>query len=236
MQSLWLDRRGYLDQAGLASLLETAAAAYVLALLSPSVTPRGFGAIITAMSAHEADVTTLLERWNAGDVAAFEELVPIVYGELRKLSASYLRRESDAATLQPTALVHEVYLRLAGERRVRFENRRHFYGAAATIIRRLLVDHAREKHAEKRGGDREKVALDFASAIPVPRDVDLVALDQALEELSRFDPDKARIVELRYFAGLSIPETAEVLNTSPTSLKREWALARAWLYERLHSG
>ena len=178
-------------------------------------------------------ITTLLDRWGRGDRGVLEELLPIVYDELRRLAASYLRRESADATLQPTALVHEVYLRLVDQRRIEFHNRSHFFGAAAQIIRRILVDRAREKRAAKRGGNADRVAVEDALALAVPSDLDMIALDTALSDLGRFDPQKARVVELRYFVGLSIPETAEVLGLSPTTIKREWSIARAWLYERL---
>src|SRR5262249_24568067 len=159
----------------------------------------------------------------------FQQLIPIVYDELRRIAGGYLRRESDAGTIQPTALVHEVYLRLAEQKRVDFRNRAHFFGAAAQIIRRLLLDHARQKGALKRGGDKERVTLEDQLEIPIPNDVNVVALDEALTALETFDPGKARLVELRYFAGLSIPETAELLDSSPTTVKREWTIARAWL-------
>lgn len=185
------------------------------------------------MADPEPSVTALLEQWSHGDRGALEALLPVVYDELRRLAASYLRREAPANTLQPTALVHEVYLHLMDQRRIEFHNRSHFFGAAAQIIRRLLEERAREKHSAKRGGDVERVALEDALSIGVPPDVDMIALDGALSDLGGFDPQKARVVELRYFAGLSIPETAEVLGLSPTTIKREWSIARAWLYERL---
>jgi len=178
-------------------------------------------------------ITVLLDRWGRGDREALEELLPIVYDELRRLAAGYLRRESPDSTLQPTALVHEVYLRLVYQRRIEFHNRSHFFGAAAQIIRRVLVDRAREKQAAKRGGNADRVALDDALAVSVPVDIDMIALDTALSDLSGFDAQKAKVVELRYFVGLSIPETAEILGLSPTTIKREWSIARAWLYERL---
>jgi RNA polymerase sigma factor (TIGR02999 family) len=173
----------------------------------------------------------LLERWSHGDRGALEALLPIIYDELRRLAASYLRGKPD--TLPPTALVHEVYLQLAEQHRIEFHNRSHFFGAAAQIIRRILVDRAREKGAAKRGGGAARVELEDALACSMPRDLDVVALDLALTELATFDSEKARLVELRYFAGLSIPETAEALGVSPMTIKREWAIARAWLYERL---
>jgi len=179
-------------------------------------------------------VTTLLEQWSRGDRAALDQLLPIIYNELRRLAASYLRGQR-SGTMQPTALVHEVYLQLADQHRVEFHNRSHFFGAAAQIIRRILVDRAREKGAAKRGGDAERVALEDALAISMPRDLDVLALDLALSELASFDAQKARVVELRYFAGLSIPETAEAIGVSPMTIKREWAIARAWLYDRLNT-
>jgi RNA polymerase sigma factor (TIGR02999 family) len=177
-------------------------------------------------------VTALLEQWGRGDNGALEQLLPIVYAELRRLAASYLRSQS-SGTLGPTALVHEVYLHLAEQHRIEFHNRSHFFGAAAQIIRRILVDRAREKGAAKRGGAAERVELEAELAVSLPRDIDMVALDIALTDLACFDPRKAKIVELRYFAGLSIPETAETLGVSPMTIKREWAIARAWLYDKL---
>src|SRR5215471_11338493 len=162
----------------------------------------------------------LLEQWSHGDRGALEALLPIIYDELRKLAASFLRGKPDG-TLQPTGLVHEVYLQLAGQRRIEFHNRSHFFGAAAQIIRRILVDRAREKGAAKRGGGAAPVELEEALAYSMPRDLDVIALDLALNDLATFDSEKARLVELRYFAGLSIPETAEALGVSPMTIKRE---------------
>jgi RNA polymerase sigma factor (TIGR02999 family) len=178
-------------------------------------------------------VTALLDKWGRGDREAFEELLPIVYDELRGLAASYLRREATDNTLQPTALVHEVYLRFLDQRRIEFHNRSHFFGAAAQIIRRILVDRAREKHSAKRGGNADRVLIEDTLALAIPPDLDMIALGTALSDLAGFDAQKARVVELRYFVGLSIPETAEVLSLSPTTIKREWSIARAWLYERI---
>lgn len=184
------------------------------------------------MGTPDPSVTLLLEQWSRGESGALERLLPIVYDELRRLSSSYLRGQG-SGTLQPTALVHEVYLQLVDQHHIEFHNRSHFFGAAAQIIRRILVDRAREKGAAKRGGGAVRVALEDALAVSMPRDVDVIALDMALAELSAFDAQKAKVVELRYFAGLSIPETAETLGVSPMTIKREWAIARAWLYERL---
>lgn len=180
-------------------------------------------------------VTELLEKWSRGDRDALEQLVPIVYDELRRLAAGYLRRESAGQTLQATALVHEIYLRLVEQERSEFHSRAHFYGAAAQIIRRILVDRAREKNAAKHGGQGQKGALEEALAVCVPADVDMIDLDRALLSLEEFDSKKARLVELRYFAGLSIPQTAELMGVSPRTVTREWATARAWLFDRLRN-
>jgi RNA polymerase sigma factor (TIGR02999 family) len=184
------------------------------------------------MSAGE--ITTLLEQWAMGDANAFRALMPIVYEELHGLADHYLRQERTGHTLQPTALVHEAYLRLAGIRDAQLENRAHFYGAAAKVMRRVLVDHARQRHAAKRGGPALEV-VPFDEAIDASVDVrfDLMALDEALNDLERTAPDKARVVELRYFGGLSVDETAEYMNVAPATVHRYWAFARAWLYRRL---
>jgi RNA polymerase sigma factor (TIGR02999 family) len=175
-------------------------------------------------------VTRLLMNWSEGDRNALEELTPLVYDELRKLARRYLRRERPDHSLQGTALVHEAYLRLIDQRDVHWQNRAHFYGIAAQLIRRILVDHARGQHAEKRGGNAIKLSLDDALASAgQQRDLDLVALDDALNTLAALDERQSRIVELRFFAGLSVEEAAEVLHISPATVKREWATARAFL-------
>ncbi len=153
----------------------------------------------------------------------------VVYAELRRLAHSYLRRERSGHTLQSTALVHEAYLRLIDQKNVTWQNRAHFFGIAAHMMRRILVDHARSRQASKRGTGITLLALDDAIAGSGPRDLNLVVLDQALESLARIDPQQSRIVELRFFAGLSIDDTAEVLKISPATVKREWAIAKAWL-------
>ena len=188
---------------------------------------------VTSMDDAAPSVTVLLEQWSHGDQGALDALLPVVYDELRKLAAGHLSRESSDYTLQPTALVHEVYLQLLDQRRVEFHDRAHFFGAVAQIIRRILIDRARAKLTSKRGGGAIRVELHDMLAAALPGDVDMIALDLALSELAGFDPQKAKLVELRYFAGLSIPETAEVLGLSPTTIKREWSIARAWLYDRL---
>jgi RNA polymerase sigma factor (TIGR02999 family) len=179
-------------------------------------------------------VTLLLERWARGDSEAFRALMPLVYEELRRLAGAYLSDERPSHTLQPTALVHEAYLRLSGIRELRLNNRSHFYGAAAQVMRRVLVDHARQRQALKRGGPTAPlVPLDEAIDSPIDMEIDFVDLDKALEALERIAPDKARVVELRFFGGLSVEETAEYLSIAPATVKRHWAFARAWLFQRL---
>ena len=180
------------------------------------------------------DITRLLARWSDGDEEAFRALVPLVYDELKRLAEHYLRDERRDHTLQPTALVHEAYMRLAGAREPALKNRTHFYGAAAQVMRRVLVDHARHRRALKRqvpGAD----PLWVGTALGQGEDtrVDLVALDEALSKLAAFAPDRATIVELRYFGGLSIDETAEYLGIGSATVKRRWDYARAWLYRAL---
>ena len=176
------------------------------------------------------NVTQLLIEISNGDREAVDLLLPVIYDELRKLAANYLRRERPDHTLQPTALVHEAYLRLVDQTRVNWQNRAHFFGIAAQIMRRLLVDHARRHNAEKRGQDFQKISLDENIDRAVDRSAELIALDDALKALAVFDPQKARIVELRYFGGLSIEETAELLGLTGTTIKRHWRFAKAWLH------
>ncbi len=179
------------------------------------------------------EVTRLLARWRAGDPGAREELVPLVYSELRRLAQRHLRRERRGHTLEPTALVHEVYLKLVDRDHPQWRDRIHFYAVAAQLMRRILVDHARERAAAKRGGGALKVSLDEARDQAEEKAADLVALDDALEELSRLDPRKGRIIELRYFGGLTIDETAEVLAVSAPTVVSETRLARAWLFRAM---
>jgi RNA polymerase sigma-70 factor (ECF subfamily) len=180
------------------------------------------------------EVTQLLFAWNAGDSSAVERLMPLVYTELRGIADRQFRRERVGHTLQPTAVVHEAYFRLVDQTRVTWKNRGHFFAIAAQAMRRILIDHARARAAEKRGGREERVTLDVGIASPEPADdVDLLALDEALVRLKELDEPQARIVELRFFGGLSIEETAEVLETSASSVKREFRSARAWLFHEL---
>jgi RNA polymerase sigma factor (TIGR02999 family) len=186
------------------------------------------------MSAPEPNVTRLLMDWSKGDQHALDELTPLVYGELKRLAGRYLRRERADHTLQSTALVHEAFLRLIDQRDVRWQNRAQFFGIAAQLIRRILVDHARSHHAQKRGGEAAKLSLDEAIRTPeLRKDVNLVALDDALDRLAEIDPQQGRIVELRFFGGLTIEETAEVLKISPATVKRDWTVAKAWLYREI---
>ena len=179
------------------------------------------------------DVTELLNRWSGGDSEAFNSLMPMVYDELHKLAAHYLRQERRDHTLQPTALVNEAYLRLSGLREMRLHNRTHFYGASAEVMRRVLVDHARRRNAIKRGGGEVPVSprVDLETSLDLR--LDFVALDRALERLARFAPEKARVVEVRYFGGLSVDEAAAFLHLSPATVKRHWRFARAWLATQL---
>ena len=180
------------------------------------------------------EVTVLLQRWAEGDRAAFETLLPIVYDELRRLARIHMSREQAGHTLQPTDLVHEAYMRLSGVREMQFNSRAHFFGAAAQVMRRVLVDHARKRQAKKRGGGAERVPglLDQVAG-PIATHLDLEALDEALNALERIAPEKAKVVELRYFGGLSVEETGEFLDLSPATVKRYWSFARAWLHQRL---
>jgi RNA polymerase sigma factor (TIGR02999 family) len=183
------------------------------------------------------DVTRLLRRWGDGDESALAALMPAVHDELRRLARSYMRRERDGHTLEPTALVHEAYLRLVDQREVRWASRGHFFALAAQAMRRVLVDHARAHAAAKRGGRAERVTLSgVAAATPEVSDVDILWLHEALEALAALDARQARVVELRHFAGLSVEEVADVLGISPATVKREWATARAWLAHRLKRG
>ena len=178
-------------------------------------------------------ITQLLARWNTGDDAAREELIPLLYQDLRQLARRALAGRGAHHTLQSTALVHEAYLRLAGRNRARWQNREHFFAVAATAMRHILVDHARRRQAGKRGGGQLTLTLDDSIAAPRQRALDLVALDDALTALGAFDRDQAQLVELRFFGGLSIEAVAKVMQVSPATVKREWATARSWLYAEL---
>jgi RNA polymerase sigma factor (TIGR02999 family) len=186
-------------------------------------------------SASSARVSKLLRNWGQGDQAAREALIPLVYDELRRLARRHLRRERPDHTLQSAALVNEAYLRLIRQDQPQWQNRAHFFGVAAQLMRHILVDHARHRAAAKRGAGAPRLALDPEVALPREREVNLVALDDALTQLAVLDPQQGRVVELRFFGGLSIEETAVVLGISPATVKREWATARAWLQREMKS-
>jgi RNA polymerase sigma factor (TIGR02999 family) len=178
-------------------------------------------------------ITERLSAWASGDAAALDDVIRAVYQELRRMAGHYLRMENPGNSLQPTALVHEAYMRLVDQTRVSWQNRSHFFGVAAQMMRRILVDHARTKHRDKRGGTATKLPLDEALDLSQARAGDLVALDDALESLAEIDERKSRVVELRFFGGLSVEETAEVLGVSPQTVLRDWKLAKAWLYQKI---
>ena len=179
------------------------------------------------------EVTQILERMSAGDEAAAEELMPAMYDELRRLAASYLRRERKDHTLQPTALVHEAYLRMIRGENVAWQNRAHFLACSARVMRNILVDHAVGRKRIKRGGDRQRVPLDAVVVAFEESAIDLVALHQGLDKLATFDEQKSRVVELRFFGGLTIQEAGEVLGISHATVEREWKVARAWLHREI---
>jgi RNA polymerase sigma factor (TIGR02999 family) len=176
-------------------------------------------------------ITRLLERWSEGHREALDQLIPVVYSELKRIASGYLQGERPGATLQVTALVHDTYLRLIDYREPNFKSRKHFYVVAAQVMRRILVDHARRRDAQKR-----RAALPPDSGRVVQPDVDVLGLDDALNRLAVNDPEKARLVELRYFAGLSVQEIANITGTSPATVKRQWAVTKAWLYRALSAG
>ena len=179
------------------------------------------------------EITRLLVDFSKGDRATLDELFPVVYDELRRLASNYLRRERNNHTLQPTALVHEAYMKLIDQREVDWQNRAHFFGIAAQMMRRILLKHAEKHNAEKRGGNFQKVNLDEAIVFFEKQNLDVLALDKALSQLAEFDEKQARIVELRFFGGLKNEEVAEVIGVSLATVKREWTIAKAWLMREL---
>src|SRR5499426_344053 len=189
---------------------------------------------IMTPTSHE--VTQLLLAWSEGDRQALDRLVPLVYAELRRLAKRYMRRERAGQTMQTTALIHEAYLRLIDADRVRLENRGHFFAAASRLMRQVLVDLAREHGSRKRGGAALQVSLDEAMVVSRQRDEGLLALDEALDALAQIDSRKSRMVELRFFGGLSVEETAETLGVSAETIHRDWRLAKSWLLRRLRGG
>ena len=181
----------------------------------------------------QTGVTELLVNWSNGDQEALNKLIPLVYDELHKLASRYLRRERPDHTLQTTALVHEAYLKLVDQREANWENRVQFFAVAAQLMRRILVDYARRHRASKRGGDVYKLSLEEALLPSKEKDAELLALDEALDRLAAIDSQQSRVVELRVFAGLSLEETAQALNISPRTVRREWSMAKAWLHRQI---
>ncbi len=189
----------------------------------------------SSMSKHPTEeITQLLLAWGKGDEGAFDRLMPLVYDEMRKIARRYMSRQRPDHTLQTTALVNEAYLRLIDSSKVQWQNRAHFYAISAQLMRRILVDFARARTNQKRGGGAQKVVLDEALTITSEPGADLIALDDALNELAKLDRRQSQIVELRYFGGLSEDETAEILDISARTVRRDWSLARAWLYRQLN--
>src|SRR6266516_1798089 len=185
------------------------------------------------MSSDSDKVNQLLVEWSAGDQQALEKLLPLIYNELRRLAHNFLYRERPGHTLQTTALVHEAYLKLIDQNDARWQNRAHFFAIAAQAMRRILIDSARKHAAAKRGGPQAELSLDEVADIALEPDINLLKLDEALNELAKIDSRQSRIVELRYFGGLTIEETAEVISVSPATVKREWMMARAWLHQEI---
>ena len=181
------------------------------------------------------DISTLLRAWSDGDQSALEGLTPIVYDELRRLAHRYMKRERPGHTLQTTALVNDAYMRLVEYKRMKWQNRAHFFAVSAQVMRRILVDHARS-HNVKRGAGVPHVSLEEVAVVGGDRPADLVALDDALNALARLDPRKVQIIEMRFFGGLSVEDTAEVLNVSPATVRRDWSIAKFWLYRELGGG
>lgn len=185
------------------------------------------------MPAIPQEITQLLMNWSQGDKAALDQLVPLVYPELRRLAKRHMRREAPGHTLETSALINEAYLKLVDQQNVEWQNRAHFFAVAAQVMRHILVDHARTRNYAKRGGGATKLPLDEATALTAQRAAELIALDDALKDLSALDPRRSQIIELRFFGGLSMEETAEVMNISPSTVQREWRAAKAWLHHTM---
>jgi len=188
---------------------------------------------LDAIDENSHEVTRLLQSWSHGNREALADLLPLVYDELRRLASSYMRFESPGHTLQATALVHEAYMKLIQQRDVTWKSRSHFFGIAAQMIRRILVDHIRSTRAQKRGSGFAALSLDDALGVTEKKNWEIIALDDALKTLAKVDPQQSRIVELRFFGGLSIEETAEIVGVSPATVKRDWVTAKAWLFREL---
>jgi RNA polymerase sigma-70 factor, ECF subfamily len=186
------------------------------------------------MSENRQEISFLLEEWSSGNQSALDQLMPIIYDELRRVAHAYMKRERAGHTLQTTALVNEAYLKLVNQERAQWHNRKHFFAVSAQLMRRILVDRARTKNYQKRGGGEQTVSLDKALTISADNQAaEIIALDEALKELSAFDERKSQVVELRYFGGLSVEETADVLKIAPVTVRRDWTAAKAWLYSRI---
>jgi RNA polymerase sigma factor (TIGR02999 family) len=184
------------------------------------------------------NVTGLLNEWQRGDTTALDRVTPLIYDELRRIAHRYMQRERTGHTLETTALVNEAYVRLIGQQKIEWQNRAHFFAVTAQVMRHILIDYARRRHYAKRGGEdyRQQVSLDDAALMSVERAAELVALNESLDELAKLDPRKGRVVELRYFGGLSLEETAEALGISLMTVRRDWRAAKAWLYRALRNG
>jgi RNA polymerase sigma factor (TIGR02999 family) len=187
------------------------------------------------MPAIPEEITQLLMNWSQGDKAALDQLVPLVYPELRRLAKRQMNRENPAHTLQTSALINEAYLKLVDQQNVQWQNRAHFFAVAAQVMRHILVDHARTRNYAKRGGGASKLPLDEASALTERRAAELIALDDALRDLATLDERRSQIIELRFFGGLTLEETAEVMHISPSTVQREWRAARAWLHHTIEN-
>jgi RNA polymerase sigma factor (TIGR02999 family) len=185
------------------------------------------------MVSSQEDITRLLIAWSNGDREALSKLTPLVYDQLRLMASRFMQRERPDHTLQPTALVNEAFLRLVKQKGIKWQNRAHFFGISAKLMRQILVEHARSYQTAKRDSGGPKLSLDEAMFVPEEKGVDILALDDALTRLADFDPEKSRIVELRFFGGLNIEETAEVIGVSPATIKREWSVAKAWLHSEI---
>ena len=181
------------------------------------------------------EISVILKDWSGGNRASGDVLLPLVYDELRKIAGRYLKKERSGHTLQPTALVHEAYMKLIDISEINWQDRAHFFAVSANVMRHILVDHARAKLADKRGGESERIALEDVVSLSNEPNLDFLAIDEALKELAKFDEQQSKIVELRFFGGLTIEETAHVVGISPATVKREWAMAKAWLHRKLKS-
>lgn len=202
-------------------------------LIESKANPPENSARVIMLNFGDKDVTKLLDAWSEGDGEALQELMPLVYDELHRMAKRYMNSQPSGHTLQTTALIHEAYLKLADNREKQWQNRAHFFAVAASAMRHILVDHARVRQSEKRGGGAQKISLEDAPMVSIERASEIVALDDALKNLEKEDERKGRVVELRYFGGLSVEETSEVLKISPETVTRDWRFAKTWLLREL---